>query len=129
VVNFDDYARADSGFNNNRTGWFNGDFDYNGVVNFDDYSLLDLAFNTQGSPLQIINGDGNLGWAGDLIEAPMPAGLAWAEVAPMVVDRNVRGGQLSAVPEPASTSAAAGLISMTLPARRRRRDRRGAMNS
>ena len=47
--NFDDYSRTDSGFNNHRTGWFNGDFDYNGVVNFDDYSLIDQAFNTQGT--------------------------------------------------------------------------------
>src|SRR5262249_49982266 len=46
-VNFDDYARIDSGFNNGRSGWLNGDFDGNGVVNFDDYSLIDLAFNVQ----------------------------------------------------------------------------------
>ncbi|CAN5481748.1 hypothetical protein BH09PLA1_BH09PLA1_01920 [soil metagenome] len=51
VVNFDDYSRADAGFNNGRSGWFNGDFDYNNVVNFDDYSLLDLAFNTQSGTL------------------------------------------------------------------------------
>ncbi|MBC8106255.1 MAG: hypothetical protein H7Z14_06665 [Anaerolineae bacterium] len=47
VVDFDDYSRADAGFNNNRTGWINGDFDYNGIVDFDDYSLIDRAFNTQ----------------------------------------------------------------------------------
>ena len=52
VVNFDDYARIDSGFLNNRSGWLNGDFDGNGVVNFDDYSLIDLAFNTQGAGLR-----------------------------------------------------------------------------
>ena len=34
-----------------RTGWFNGDFDGNGVIDFDDYSLIDLAFNTQGQVL------------------------------------------------------------------------------
>jgi hypothetical protein len=54
IVNFDDYARIDSGFNNQGTGagadWFHGDFDLNGVVNFDDYSLIDLAFNTQSLP-------------------------------------------------------------------------------
>ena len=49
LVNFDDYARIDAGFNNGGNDWFEGDFDYNGVVNFDDYSLIDLAFNTQGS--------------------------------------------------------------------------------
>jgi hypothetical protein len=47
TVNFDDYARIDSGFNNGPSGWLNGDFDLNGVVNFDDYALIDLAFNTQ----------------------------------------------------------------------------------
>jgi hypothetical protein len=46
-VNFDDYVRADSGFSNHKTGWFNGDFDGNGQVNFDDYVLMDLAFSTQ----------------------------------------------------------------------------------
>ena len=46
-MNFDDYVRTDNGFNNHLSGWFNGDFDYNGVVDFDDYSLIDQAFNTQ----------------------------------------------------------------------------------
>ncbi|MBC8107558.1 MAG: hypothetical protein H7Z14_13280 [Anaerolineae bacterium] len=52
VVDFDDYSRADAGFNNNRTGWLNGDVDGNGIVDFDDYSLIDLAFNTQGVALR-----------------------------------------------------------------------------
>ena len=51
VINFDDYARVDSGFNNHGTDWFHGDFDYNGHVDFDDYALIDLAFNTQGGVL------------------------------------------------------------------------------
>jgi hypothetical protein len=51
-VNFDDYVRADNGFNNHLTGWLNGDFDGNGQVNFDDYVLIDLAFNTQGAALR-----------------------------------------------------------------------------
>jgi hypothetical protein len=51
AVNFDDYVRTDSGFNNHVSGWLNGDFDGNGAVNFDDYVLIDLAFNTQGSAL------------------------------------------------------------------------------
>jgi hypothetical protein len=49
VVNFDDYVRTDSGFNNHLSGWLNGDFDGNSQVNFDDYVLIDLAFNTQAS--------------------------------------------------------------------------------
>ncbi|CAN5710788.1 hypothetical protein BH09PLA1_BH09PLA1_03220 [soil metagenome] len=52
VVNFDDYARTDNGFNNSGNDWFHGDFDYNGVVNFDDYALIDLAFNTQSGLLR-----------------------------------------------------------------------------
>lgn len=60
-VNFDDYARVDSGFQTGGSQWFRGDFDYNGVVNFDDYALIDLAFNTQGTTVlraaQFLSGD------------------------------------------------------------------------
>ncbi|CAN5540627.1 hypothetical protein BH09PLA1_BH09PLA1_28300 [soil metagenome] len=49
VVNFDDYARIDTGFNRGLTGFSNCDFNYDGVINFDDYALIDLAFNSQGS--------------------------------------------------------------------------------
>lgn len=52
IVNFDDYSRADAGFNNAGTDWFHGDFNYDGVVNFDDFSLIDLAFNTQTGTLR-----------------------------------------------------------------------------
>ena len=51
VINFDDYARIDFGFNNNGNEWFEGDFNYDGKVNFDDYALIDLGFNTQGQPM------------------------------------------------------------------------------
>jgi hypothetical protein len=51
LVNFDDYVRTDSGFNNHRTGWTNGDFNGDGQVNFDDYVLIDLGFNTQSGTL------------------------------------------------------------------------------
>ncbi|CAN5342623.1 hypothetical protein BH09PLA1_BH09PLA1_00580 [soil metagenome] len=47
VVNFDDYAHIDNGFNNGLIGFSNGDFNYDGVINFDDYSLIDFAFNSQ----------------------------------------------------------------------------------
>ena len=41
----------DNGFNSGgtKTGWHNGDFNYDGVINGDDYTLIDNAFNTQGS--------------------------------------------------------------------------------
>jgi hypothetical protein len=51
AIDFDDYARIDSGFNNHLAGWIHGDFDSNGVINFDDYALIDQAFNTQNTPL------------------------------------------------------------------------------
>jgi len=47
VINFDDYARIDNGFNNHLIGYTNGDFNYDGVINFDDYSIIDFAFNIQ----------------------------------------------------------------------------------
>jgi hypothetical protein len=47
VIDFNDYARVDFGFNNHLSGWGNGDFDRNGVVDFDDYALIDYAFNVQ----------------------------------------------------------------------------------
>ena len=49
LVNFDDYARIDSGFNNHTNGWANGDFNYDGMINFDHYALIDQSFNTQGA--------------------------------------------------------------------------------
>ena len=47
IINFDDYARLDAGFNNHGDEWFEGDFNYDGVVNFDDYALIDYAFGVQ----------------------------------------------------------------------------------
>jgi hypothetical protein len=61
VVNFDDYARIDSGFNSGSSGWVNGDFDLNGVINFDDYSLIDLGFNTQVGSLRAVPEPGSIG--------------------------------------------------------------------
>jgi hypothetical protein len=51
-VDFDDYVRADAGFNNGLSGWVNGDFDLSGGVDFDDYVLIDLGFNNQGGTLR-----------------------------------------------------------------------------
>jgi hypothetical protein len=51
VVDFDDYARIDTGFLGGGSSWFEGDSDYNGVIDFDDYALIDAAFVTQGAPL------------------------------------------------------------------------------
>jgi hypothetical protein len=47
LVDGDDYAHIDFGFNTGATGWENGDFDGNGVIDGDDYALIDFSFNTQ----------------------------------------------------------------------------------
>ncbi|CAN5582549.1 hypothetical protein BH09PLA1_BH09PLA1_33530 [soil metagenome] len=60
VVNFDDYARIDSGFSNGYSGWFNGDFNLNGTIDFDDYALIDHAFNSQSQPLHAVPEPGAL---------------------------------------------------------------------
>ncbi|CAN5413941.1 hypothetical protein BH09PLA1_BH09PLA1_21980 [soil metagenome] len=117
VVNFDDYARTDAGFNNTLTGWLNGDFDYNGVVNFDDYALIDLAFNSQMQTLaravSFLNGD-------DRSERGMndPA-------LRIVQEHFAQFGEgyaqqfLNSVPEPASAIAAAMLTAPLLVRRRK----------
>jgi hypothetical protein len=51
LVDGDDYARTDAGFNLAMSGWFNGDGDGNGFIDGDDYALIDLAFNSQSSVL------------------------------------------------------------------------------
>ena len=53
VINFDDYARIDNGYNNAFTGFSNGDFNYDGIVNFDDYALIDFAFNSQNEAFKL----------------------------------------------------------------------------
>ncbi|HEY7086471.1 MAG TPA: PEP-CTERM sorting domain-containing protein, partial [Tepidisphaeraceae bacterium] len=116
-VNFDDYVRADNGFNNHLTGWFNGDFDLNGSVNFDDYVLIDLAFNSQSGTLQR---------ALSFLDGSDPSSREMDEPALRRIRQHLdRFGPdyaqhvLAAVPEPASI-AGLGLISTFGLARRRR---------
>ncbi len=52
IIDFDDYAHIDNGFNTGGSDWLHGDFDYNGHVDFDDFSLIDRAFNTQSGTLR-----------------------------------------------------------------------------
>ena len=47
VIDFDDYAFIDNGFNNGLTGFGNGDFNYDGAIDFDDYAIIDNAFINQ----------------------------------------------------------------------------------
>jgi hypothetical protein len=112
-VNFDDYVRADNGFNNHLAGWLDGDFDLNGAVNFDDYVLIDLAFNSQsgtlGRALSFLDGSDRSGsgmdapalqqfkahltefgdaYAGHFASAvPEPVALAFLGVAPLAMAR------------------------------------------
>jgi hypothetical protein len=53
-----DYLAIDSAYSYNntptppavlKTGWANGDFNYDGLINGDDYTLLDNAYNSRGS--------------------------------------------------------------------------------
>ena len=42
-----DYSLLDNGWMLNLSGWYNGDFNYDGVVNGSDFTLIDNSFNTQ----------------------------------------------------------------------------------
>jgi hypothetical protein len=61
LIDGDDYARIDNGFNFGLGGWLNGDSDLNGFIDGDDYALIDLAFNVQSGTLRravdFISGD------------------------------------------------------------------------
>jgi hypothetical protein len=46
-----DYSRIDSAYGTIATGWYNGDFNYDGVINGSDYTLMDNAFSMQGAQL------------------------------------------------------------------------------
>jgi hypothetical protein len=117
-VNFDDYVRTDSGFNNRLTGWTNGDFDYNNTVNFDDYVLIDLAFNTQ---------SGTLGRALSFLDGSDPSSSGMTDPALQKVVQHLGefGGDyashfLAAVPEPTTLALAGVVSSLTMLSRRRR---------
>ncbi|CAN5577566.1 hypothetical protein BH09PLA1_BH09PLA1_14280 [soil metagenome] len=115
LVNFDDYARIDNGFNGAASGWVNGDFDLNGVVNFDDYALIDLAFNVQSGSLR-----GALHALGGSDDASLDAPAI--EIVRAHAEQFGAGYQrafLRAVPEPGSALIAA-LASGAIARRRRR---------
>ena len=60
------------------TGWFNGDFNYDGVVNGSDYTLIDNAFNTQGALItdQLAAPTAQLAQSPGTAAVPEPAALA-----------------------------------------------------
>ena len=100
-VNAADFTRLDAGAVMGRTGWANGDFNYDGVVDGSDYALADNAFNQQmgqfAAPASAL--------AGSVVASP--AAL-------------VAGGA-SAVPEPTSVALLAVGAASVLGGRRRRR--------
>ena len=46
-----DYSVIDAGYLSNGalTGWFYGDFNFDGIIDGSDYTLIDNAFNNQGA--------------------------------------------------------------------------------
>jgi hypothetical protein len=45
VDNSTDLGLLNNGQSNGLTGWYNGDFNYDGVINGSDYTLYDLGYN------------------------------------------------------------------------------------
>ena len=118
AVNFDDYVRIDTGFNQSLTGWANGDFNYDGAVTFDDYVLIDVAFNQQ---------NGTLARAIDWVSGDDRSGSGLTETGVQEAIEHVAqfGGAyasafLAAVPEPGFTC----LVTVVLPPALFRRGRR-----
>jgi PEP-CTERM motif len=130
-VNFDDYARIDSGFNSGATDWFNGDFNDDGKVNFDDYALIDPAFNNQGA--QILMRDGGLAGPGGgrALTLAVAEGAISPNQAAQQVDRDLRqavtaegmsdgaNAMTHSVPEP-TTLGLGGVAMLGMLSRRRR---------
>jgi hypothetical protein len=46
----DDYGRIDLNASLGTSGWFNGDFNYDGKINVDDYGIIDFNVGIQGAP-------------------------------------------------------------------------------
>ena len=79
VINAEDYAAIDNGFNMALTGWSNGDFNGDGVVNGDDYSLIDNAYNSLGMNAFARDSQGTMDSASETEQVasnvPEPVGL------------------------------------------------------
>ena len=51
LISVDDYGRIDFNVNLGTSGWYNGDFNYDGKVNVDDYGIIDFNVGIQGAQL------------------------------------------------------------------------------
>lgn len=71
-----DIANLIEGLSTAKTGWHNGDVNYDGVVNATDYALLISAYANQGAPLSQPGGGGSIPEPGTLalLAAPIVAG-------------------------------------------------------
>jgi PEP-CTERM motif len=132
VINMDDYALIDNGFNNHLTGWRNGDFNYDGTIDSNDYILIDNSDAFQMGSLAIIEQMPHWkipGYAalylpiyeshfGDLSTAAYDAALAAGTPAGDAMP----AGLFATVPEPASMGLLA-IVGGSLLVRRKRHTR------
>ncbi len=61
------------------TGWYNGDFNYDGVINGSDYTLIDHSCNQQGAQMDAVM-SATAEIAGPASAVPEPGGFALALV-------------------------------------------------
>jgi hypothetical protein len=124
IVDGDDYARIDSGFNFGLGGWLNGDSDLSGFIDGDDYALIDLAFNVQSGTLRravdFISGNDHT------LSGLYAPGLLRVREHAERFGASYGQSFLSAVPEPRVLGAFGVLTSVLATSRRRRTvDRNG----
>ena len=76
----------DNGYLNHLTGWYNGDFNYDGVVDGSDYTLIDNAFNSQGAQIsaQLVAPTTQIGGGTSAVPEPVTLGLFGISAAGML---------------------------------------------
>jgi len=123
IIDFDDYAHIDEGFNAGLTGWANGDFNGDGVIDFDDYALIDLNFNTQGGAGQLARAMAFLSGDDRSTKGMNTPALRMVELHFAEFGDAYAHAFLNSVPEPVCALAIGGLATSLGTLRRRRRTR------